>query len=263
MDQVLRQTRRSREYPPPAPCSQLSASSHEPKGSFEPFGTDFQAGTGNGASDYGIHLRLPGQWVDDTWSDSTSGAEIYQNTWRFLETQTGRFTRPDPFGPRGGDLNPYVYARANPLSYIDPLGLQLVVPPPDPYVPYPPDPVPAGCSPGPWRFIAYEYREMGLREIWGLVRSTPIKLPRLGRGTGSGGTLGCTCFYALRRVLRVTTQYSKWQQTVRCPPCEQFDRTRYRADQDLPTPIPFITSPGLTRTTYAPLCSLCAAELRN
>ena len=36
------------------------------EGGFQPFGTDYQAGmTGVGASENGIDLRLPGQWVSD------------------------------------------------------------------------------------------------------------------------------------------------------------------------------------------------------
>ncbi len=135
MDQVLRQARRSREYPSPASCSQPSASSQEEKGGFEPFGTDYQAGTGNGASENGIPLRLPGQWVDDTWADATSGAGIYQSTWRWLEPQTGRYSRPDPLGlpgshrgpnelvREGRDINLYSYALQNPIRLTDPAGL--------------------------------------------------------------------------------------------------------------------------------------------
>ncbi len=45
-----------------------------------------------GASENGIDLRLPGQWVDPIWADATSGAGIYNNAWRFLKPQTGCFT---------------------------------------------------------------------------------------------------------------------------------------------------------------------------
>jgi RHS repeat-associated protein len=90
------------------------------EGGFEPFGTDYQAGTMAGALDSGIFLRLPGQWDDGTWADATSGAGIYYNVWRFLEPQTGRYTRPDPLGflPRL-----YRYAGSNPLTMLDTLGL--------------------------------------------------------------------------------------------------------------------------------------------
>jgi RHS repeat-associated protein len=95
------------------------------EGGFRPFGTDYQAGTGNGASENGIPLRLPGQWVDDTWADATSGAGVYYNVWRWLEPQTARYTRTDPFATR--PRWPYLYAEQNPLGKLDPLGLYTVV----------------------------------------------------------------------------------------------------------------------------------------
>ncbi len=98
-------------------------------GGFRPFGTDYQAGTGNGASENRIDLRLPGQWVSDVWADATSGAGIYQNAWRWLETQTARYTRPDPKRLRSGESNLYLYARNNPLLSTDPLGLYTVIGP--------------------------------------------------------------------------------------------------------------------------------------
>ena len=99
------------------------------KGSFEPFGTDYQAGmTGVGASENGIDLRLPGQWVDDTWADATSGAGVYYNVWRWYAPDVGRYTRPDPLGINVDDYNVYSYAVENPLLFDDPLG-QLVLGP--------------------------------------------------------------------------------------------------------------------------------------
>jgi uncharacterized protein RhaS with RHS repeats len=43
---------------------------------------------------------------------------------RWYQPQTGRYARPDPLGLRGG-LNAYRYARSNPLSFYDPLGLKV------------------------------------------------------------------------------------------------------------------------------------------
>ncbi len=71
------------------------------EGGFEPFGNDYQAGTGNGASDKGIPLRLPGQWDNGTWADSTSGAGVHYNVWRWSAPNIGRYTRPDPLAPGG------------------------------------------------------------------------------------------------------------------------------------------------------------------
>jgi RHS repeat-associated protein len=91
------------------------------QGCFEPFGTDYQAGTAAGASQSGIYLRRPGQWDDGTWDEASSGAGIYYNVWRFLEPHTGRYTRPDPARILG--ISDYLFALADPISIIDPSGL--------------------------------------------------------------------------------------------------------------------------------------------
>ncbi len=93
------------------------------QGGFRPFGTDYQAGTGNGASDDGIPLRLPGQWVSDVWADATSGAGVHYNVWRWYSPNIGRYTRPDPLALNHPQEDAYLYARANPLIELDPLGL--------------------------------------------------------------------------------------------------------------------------------------------
>ncbi len=69
------------------------------EGGFQPFGTDYQAGTMAGASENGIDLRLPGQWENPTWADATSGAGVYYNVWRWYAPDDGRYTRPDPLSP--------------------------------------------------------------------------------------------------------------------------------------------------------------------
>jgi uncharacterized protein RhaS with RHS repeats len=46
---------------------------------------------------------------------------VYYNAHRWYQPQTGRYTRPDPIGI-DGDAHPYLYASANPLSFIDPTG---------------------------------------------------------------------------------------------------------------------------------------------
>ena len=49
----------------------------------------------------------------------------YYNVWRWLEPQTGRYTRPDPQQPQQGQWpeNTYAYTTENPLTNTDPLGL--------------------------------------------------------------------------------------------------------------------------------------------
>lgn len=53
-------------------------------------------------------------------------APIYYNVHRWYETGTGRYTGPDPLG-LWGDLNLYRYASANPLSWVDPSGLSVLI----------------------------------------------------------------------------------------------------------------------------------------
>lgn len=62
-----------------------------------------------------MNLRLPGQVFD-------AETGLSQNYYRDYDPQLGRYTTPDPMGVEGG-INPYLYADANPLSKIDPLGL--------------------------------------------------------------------------------------------------------------------------------------------
>jgi RHS repeat-associated protein len=61
-------------------------------------------------------LRMPGQY-----HDSESG--LNYNYYRDYDPTVGRYMQSDPVGLQGG-LNTYIYARNNPLSLIDPFGLQ-------------------------------------------------------------------------------------------------------------------------------------------
>jgi RHS repeat-associated protein len=92
------------------------------EGGFRPFGGDYQVATATGASENGIDLRLPGQWVDSVWRDATSGADLIQNAWRWYAPTIGRYSRPDPLGLAGG-INLYGYVGQNPVVKMDPLGL--------------------------------------------------------------------------------------------------------------------------------------------
>ncbi len=89
-------------------------------GGFEPFGEDWQAGTLQDSLTKGIFLRMPGQWKDPLWSDATYPMELLYNVHRWYEPQTGRYTSSDPaWDGYWGDINPYLYAFANPILNVD------------------------------------------------------------------------------------------------------------------------------------------------
>lgn len=78
-----------------------------------------------------FNLRYPGMYYD-----SESG--LSYNYFRSYNPTTGRYSQPDPIGLEGG-WNRFGYVGGNPLTHIDPLGLQAL--------PFPmPFPVPGGIS---------------------------------------------------------------------------------------------------------------------
>jgi RHS repeat-associated protein len=69
---------------------------------------------GDGAA-YTFNLRYPGQYFDVETG-------LHYNYFRDYDPGTGRYVQSDPIGLRGG-INTFGYARAAPLSRIDPFGL--------------------------------------------------------------------------------------------------------------------------------------------
>ena len=63
--------------------------------------------------------RFSGQYEDEE-------SRLYYNRFRYYDAETGQYLSPDPIGLLGG-LNPYGYV-ANPLKYVDPLGLMCCPP---------------------------------------------------------------------------------------------------------------------------------------
>ena len=52
--------------------------------------------------------------------------DIYYNRYRDYDSSTGRYVQADPIGLEGG-ANPYLYAEANPLGFVDPDGRNPVI----------------------------------------------------------------------------------------------------------------------------------------
>ncbi len=66
----------------------------------------------------GFSLRFPGQMSPTVLPDTIS-----YNMARDYDPLSGRYLESDPIGLAGGSYSTYAYARGNPLSNVDPLGL--------------------------------------------------------------------------------------------------------------------------------------------
>jgi RHS repeat-associated protein len=94
----------------------------------EPFGSNPPDENPSGVGVFQFDLGFAGQT-----RDRETG--LFYNYFRdCYDPATGRYCQSDPIGLRGG-INLYQYARVNPLSYIDPLGLQVIPMPPPPLPP--------------------------------------------------------------------------------------------------------------------------------
>jgi RHS repeat-associated protein len=84
------------------------------KNRFANLDTTPNPGTTN-ISEVKFNLRYPGQYADEE-----SG--LFYNYFRSYDARTGRYSQPDPIGLNGG-WNRFGYVDANPLGFVDPLGL--------------------------------------------------------------------------------------------------------------------------------------------
>jgi RHS repeat-associated protein len=85
----------------------------------EPFGNDAPNENPDSLGSFDLPLRFPGQY-----KDRETG--LYYNYFRHYDAGLGRYIEADPTGLEAGLLL-YGYVQANPLSYIDPLGLDVRV----------------------------------------------------------------------------------------------------------------------------------------
>ncbi|MDQ1818149.1 RHS repeat-associated core domain-containing protein, partial [Massilia sp. CCM 9210] len=80
-----------------------------------PFGEDPPDENPNRLGAFAYNLRFPGQYYDRE-------TNLHYNYYRDYDPQTGRYVQSDPIGLDGG-INTYGYVGGNPLTFIDPFGL--------------------------------------------------------------------------------------------------------------------------------------------
>lgn len=86
----------------------------------DPFGGNIANTNPSGLGTFEFNLRFPGQYFDKETNQ-------HFNYFRDYSPEIGRYIQSDPIGLEGG-INTYGYVDQNPLSRIDPAGLQVAAP---------------------------------------------------------------------------------------------------------------------------------------
>ena len=98
-------------------------------GPFEPFGTDYLAGTAEEPARMGCSCGCRGSGRMGGGRHASLGADLYYNVHRWYENPTARYTRPDPewteafYEFSGQPAQVYGYSESRPTAQVDPLGL--------------------------------------------------------------------------------------------------------------------------------------------